>query len=76
MSKQNGKKNIVICGAYGFGNVGDEAILESIIASLSMSYPNCNITVLSRNPEEDAKREGVTRAVHSLSLFAVISRYF
>jgi len=65
-------KNIVIRGAYGFGNIGDEAILESIIASLRVSYPDYKVTVLSRNPKEDAKKDGVDNAVHSLDLFAVI----
>jgi len=70
---QNSKdKNIVIGGAYGFGNIGDEAILESIIASLRVSYPDCKVTVLTRKPNIDINIKGVDATVHSLNVFAVI----
>ena len=67
------KKRIVICGAYGFGNIGDEAILESIIASIRVTYPGYKVTVLSRNPKKDSKIDGVDEAVYSLNPFAVLS---
>lgn len=44
-------KKIVISGWYGFGNIGDEAILQAMIDTFEKEYPNCNITVLSYNPE-------------------------
>lgn len=44
-------KKIVISGCYGFGNIGDEAILQAMIDTFEKEYPNCNITVLSYNPE-------------------------
>jgi polysaccharide pyruvyl transferase CsaB len=39
---------IVIHGYYGAGNVGDDAILESIIDSIYKRYPKANISVISR----------------------------
>ncbi|MFZ3578286.1 polysaccharide pyruvyl transferase CsaB [Virgibacillus sp. DJP39] len=42
---------IVLSGYYGFDNVGDEAILFSIIKSLKNENPEVRITVLSNNPE-------------------------
>ncbi len=44
-------KKIVISGWYGFGNIGDEAILQAMIDTFEKEYPKCNITVLSYNPE-------------------------
>jgi polysaccharide pyruvyl transferase CsaB len=50
---------IVISGYYGFGNAGDELILESIIAEMR-SRSAAEITVLSAAPAVTAKRHGVT----------------
>lgn len=43
--------HIVISGYYGFDNVGDEAILFSIITALKRKQPDIKVTVLSNNPE-------------------------
>lgn len=45
---------IVISGYYGFDNVGDEAILFSIIQALREHDASMNITVLSNQPEKTA----------------------
>lgn len=42
---------VLISGYYGFDNMGDEAILKSIIASLREVNPDIQITVLSNNIE-------------------------
>ena len=47
--------HIVLSGYYGFDNVGDEAILLSIITALRKSRPDVVLTVLSNNPEKTAK---------------------
>lgn len=47
--------HVVLSGYYGFGNVGDEAILFAIIQSLRGQMPDIQITVLSENPEYTAK---------------------
>jgi len=41
---------IVISGYYGYGNLGDEAILASMVDSFRYFEPNIHITVLSGNP--------------------------
>ncbi|WLR50616.1 polysaccharide pyruvyl transferase CsaB [Bacillus tianshenii] len=43
--------NVVLSGYYGFHNVGDEAILLSIIEALRKERPGIGITVLSNDPE-------------------------
>ena len=60
-------KKIVISGWYGFGNIGDEAILQAMIDIFEKEYPNCNITVLSYNPEY-TKRVQRVDAVHQIPI--------
>lgn len=43
--------HVVLSGYYGFDNVGDEAILFSIIESLRRLDTHIDLTVLSNNPE-------------------------
>ena len=51
-----------ISGSYGGMNLGDEAILQSIITQLRRSAP-VEITVFSRNPEDTVHRHHVEHAV-------------
>lgn len=55
--------HIVISGYYGFGNVGDEAVLAAMLAALRVRIPAAQITVLSANPARTAQEHGV----HSVS---------
>jgi polysaccharide pyruvyl transferase CsaB len=52
-----------ITGSYGGLNLGDEAILQSIITQLRRDVPQVDITVFSRDAEDTKKRHGVERAV-------------
>ncbi|WP_182199823.1 polysaccharide pyruvyl transferase CsaB [Paraliobacillus salinarum] len=51
--------HIVLSGYYGFENVGDEAILFSIIQSLKELQHDIKITVLSNDPSSTSKTYGV-----------------
>lgn len=51
-----------ITGSYGGLNLGDEAILQAMIAQLRRDLP-VEITVFSRDPEDTKRRHGVERAV-------------
>ena len=42
---------VLISGYYGFYNIGDEAILKSIIEALRNEDPNIDIVVLSNDVE-------------------------
>ena len=48
-----------ISGYYGFGNLGDEALLGVIVERLRARWPGCAVDVLSGAPEETAKTYGV-----------------
>ena len=69
--KKNKRRGIVVCGSYGHGNAGDEAILEAIVAELRRSAPDCELTVLSRSPAETEKKHGV-KAVYKFSPIGVV----
>lgn len=58
---------VVISGYYGFHNVGDEAILSSMIQALKKCDSTIEITVLSNDPAYTEKTYGV-RAVNRWSL--------
>jgi len=53
---------IGISGSYGGMNLGDEAILQSIISGVR-SNVDAEITVFTRNPEDTQSRHKVERAV-------------
>jgi len=74
MKKTAGKLNksrrtgVVLCGAYGYGNAGDEAILEAIVAELRSLDPELPICVMTRSPAATKKRLGV-KAHYTFNLF-------
>jgi polysaccharide pyruvyl transferase CsaB len=53
---------IGISGSYGGLNLGDEAILQAIVAQLRAAAP-CEITVFSRDAKDTAVRHKVERSV-------------
>jgi polysaccharide pyruvyl transferase CsaB len=74
-NKYNTMRRILISGYHGFNNIGDEAILESILQvfrkAASKEGQTLAITVLSANPEAIRQRNGI-RAVSRTNLFAII----
>ena len=48
---QKARDGVVICGAYGRGNAGDDAILEAILQEMRSINPDMPITVLSKDPK-------------------------
>jgi polysaccharide pyruvyl transferase CsaB len=49
----------LISGYYGFGNLGDEALLGVIVERLGTRYPGAAIDVLSNDPAATARTYGV-----------------
>lgn len=62
-----GRDGVIICGAYGRGNAGDESILEAILKQLRRIDPDLPIWVMSRRPEETRLRFRVN-AVYTFSV--------
>lgn len=63
-------KTVVISGYYGYENIGDEALLASIVSALRAEVPDLHIIVLSADPGQTAARYGV-EAVNRFSLFPI-----
>ncbi len=70
---RSGRYGAVICGAYGRGNVGDEAILMTIIGQLRQQDPFLPICVMSRRPKQTQKATGVS-AIPVFNLLAAHRR--
>jgi len=62
MNKKDRHFHIGITGSYGGLNLGDEAILRSIIELLQKSL-NAKITVFSRNADDTQRRHHVDKAI-------------
>ncbi len=61
------RREVLICGAYGKGNSGDEAILRAIITSMRAIDPLIPLTVMTRKPEETRLLYGV-RAIYTFDV--------
>src|SRR5690606_1204337 len=47
---------VLLSGYYGFGNAGDEAILEMVVSALRTGAPDVPFRVLTADPEGTARR--------------------
>lgn len=66
-------RKILLAGYYGYGNIGDEAILEMILKQLCQveSISKENITVLSGNPKRTSKKYNIN-AINRYNVFYLI----
>lgn len=71
---KNERESIVICGAYGRGNAGDDAILKAIVQEMRALDPNRTICVMSRRPKE-TRLVYRTGAVYTFNVFCVLRRF-
>jgi len=63
---------LLLSGYFGFGNLGDDAILYSMVNRIRAQRKDCEITVLSNCPKDTTQELGVT-AVNRWNLKDVIS---
>jgi polysaccharide pyruvyl transferase WcaK-like protein len=68
----NLSKKIFIIGGYGFGNLGDEAVLNVIVKRLKRKQESAKITVLSHDPQETRRFHGVDACTPLKSLVELI----
>lgn len=69
-----GKKDgAFICGAYGRGNAGDEALLEMIVSQMRNIDPDIPLCVLTRAPEQ-AKMTLRVDAVHTFDFWHMLRK--
>lgn len=65
------KRKIVIGGYYGYGNLGDEAVLTVLINEIKSRYTDCEITVLSASPAKMKKNYGV-KCIYRYDIAAIM----
>ena len=57
--RKKGRNSVTLCGYYGFQNSGDDAILDSLIATLRRKFSPDEIKVLTAHPGVCRRRFGV-----------------
>ena len=62
--------DLLVSGYYGFGNLGDESLLDVIAQTAAEVIPGVRIAALTRDPKKDALRTGLS-CVSRMDLFAV-----
>lgn len=65
-------RSIVLSGYYGFGNVGDEAVLAGILATLKEVGVDAQVTVLSADPARTMSEHPGVEAVPRSKIIPVI----
>ena len=63
-------QKILIAGYFGFHNLGDEAILKSMLASLNALHPDLDICVISGDPQQ-TKTDYQVDAIHWKDIQAI-----
>ncbi len=61
------RQGVLICGAYGMNNAGDDAVLRSLLGALREFDGETPLWVMARRPKQTARRFGL-RAVHPLNV--------
>ncbi|MCL1819529.1 MAG: polysaccharide pyruvyl transferase CsaB [Oscillospiraceae bacterium] len=64
------RDGITLCGAYGYGNAGDDGILTAILDHMREMDPFMPVRVMSRNPRQTACQFRV-ETLHTLNPFAL-----
>src|SRR5262245_51808303 len=64
------RRTALLVGYYGFGNTGDEAILEALASGLARRVAGVRLLVVSGNPEDTRRRHGL-EAVSWLDLAGI-----
>ena len=67
------RDGVMICGAYGKGNAGDDAILKAVAAQMQAIDPDMPIRVLSHNPKQTRMKYEVD-ACHIFNPFGFLPR--
>lgn len=65
------RDGVLICGAYGRGNAGDEAILKAILDTMRSIDPLIPICVMTRKPKETQLLHKV-KAIYTFNAFSFL----
>lgn len=65
------KYDVLFSGYYGFGNMGDDSILETVLSNLKAAAPALRVAALTKRPSEDGRRFGIP-CIRRMGLFQMI----
>ncbi len=71
-SSKSRRGQVVVCGSYGRGNAGDDAILKAVIREIHQVDNNTRICVMSKSPEQTKKRYHV-RSIYTFNILKILS---
>ena len=71
-AKKKSRTDLLLCGYYGYGNMGDDALLRSAIARARTSFRSLSVGALTRSGRRDEKIFGI-RCVGRYNIFSVLS---
>jgi len=57
--KERKRDGVVVCGAYGRGNAGDEAILQAVVTEIRALDPDLPLWIMTRKPKTTRLRHQV-----------------
>ena len=63
-----GKGGVRLCGYYGFGNMGDDLLLDAAIKRAASRFPHMPVTALSAKGKRDGRKYGVRCVCRSYPL--------
>ena len=66
--RKKDRDGVLICGAYGRGNAGDEAILQAILDTMRAIDPLTPLCVMTRKPKQTELKHKV-KAVYTFNIF-------
>lgn len=70
--ERKSRDGVVVCGSYGRGNAGDDAILAAVVREIRDVDDCSKICVMSKNPKQTKKRLRV-RAIYTFNVFKMFS---
>ncbi len=70
LSLKKKPSDVLISGYYGFGNMGDDSILETIVENLVAEAPSIKISALTNDPKKDRRHFSV-RCINRMNLFSI-----
>ena len=72
--KKKKRTQVTVCGSYGRGNAGDDAILKAVIREIREVSPASEICVMSKNPAETKKRYRV-RSIYTFNILKMLRAF-
>ena len=69
--KDKKRDQVLICGSYGRGNAGDDAILKAVIKEVYEVSDTAKICVMSKNPKQTKKSLRV-RSIYTFNVFKML----